>query len=281
MKYEIIAIDVDGTLVGPDQKVPAEAAAALADAARAGLRVVLATGRSRVETMPVWRQLHLPTPYEPLILIGGALVSEPDAGRTLYHRPIPRELAWEYADALNGAGYSAAAIIDPWRHGLEYYFAESSDADYVWRRWFSRMDVKIRRVRRLSDAGDMPDPLRINAVVEPSDAEQLAAAMRERFGGRLEIHWILAPNYGATVVEAFAAGVNKWTALRYVAQAYRVGPGRIVAAGDDVNDLAMVRAAGLGVAFPHSPPELRAAARHVAEEGLAKFIRELMAGRFG
>ena len=45
----------------------------------------------------------------------------------------------------------------------------------------------------------------MNAVAEPPEANRLVAALRTQFGAELAIHAILAPNYGVTVVEAFAA----------------------------------------------------------------------------
>lgn len=277
MKYRLIAIDVDGTLVNPDQTVSPEVVAAVAAAQEAGMFVCLATGRSYVETMPVWRQLRLREPFEPMVLIGGALVSEPDTGRTLYQRAIAMDHARPYAQALNAAGYSAMAIVDVWRHGVDYFIVESADADEVMRRWFSQMKVQTRRVKSLDDVPDMPLPLRINAVVDPRDGAALAEKLAAQFAGSLNVHSIVAPNYGITIVEAFAAATTKWTALQYVAQGMGIAPAEIVAIGDDVNDLSMIRAAGLGVAMPWAPPVVRQAAKAVAEPSLAKFIEQLVA----
>ena len=276
MKYELLAIDVDGTLTGADNTISPEVAEAVAAADAAGLRIVLATGRSYVETIPIWRRLNLGLPHEPMILIGGAMVSEPDTGRTLYQRAIRRDLACRYADALGEAGYSALAIVDAWRHGVDYFVAESDDAEIIHRRWFSRMNVKVRRLHRLDEADDMPDPLRINAVVDAENAPALAKTLKLRFAGQLNIHAIFAPNYDVTIVEAFAAGTDKWKALKYVAGAYRIGPGRIVAIGDDINDLPMIRHAGLGVATALAPPQVKTAAKHVAADGVADFLHRLI-----
>jgi Cof subfamily protein (haloacid dehalogenase superfamily) len=275
MKYRLIALDVDGTLVGPDSLVAPELSLAVRDVAASGVRVVLATGRSYIETVGVWRQLELPPPREPMVLIGGALVAEPDTGRTLYQSAISRELSVEYADALCAEGFSAACIVDAWRHGLDYVLAESADAGDVWQRWFGQMRVNVRRVRSLRELAGGPDVLRINAVVKPEQAAALEERMQSRFGERLNIHSILAPNYGVTVVEAFGLSTSKWQAVRYVAQTTRIGPGQIIAVGDDVNDLPMLAGAGLGVAMPQSPPHVKLAAKQVAENGLAEFLRRL------
>ncbi|HUT59292.1 MAG TPA: HAD family hydrolase [Phycisphaerae bacterium] len=280
MKYRLLAIDIDGTLIGADQRVPRDVREAVSAAGEAGLRVCLATGRSLAESLPVWRQLPLRPPYEPLVTIGGAIVCEPDTGRTLYQRVIPRQVAVEFGDALEGEGLSALAFVDGWRHGIDYYFAEHGDPQAAQEAWFSKMHVRVRRVNRLSDDPQMPCPARISAVAEPDAARRTAEKLSPPFAGRLNVHSIVAPNYGVTVVEAFSHEADKFAAVAYVAQAHRIAAAGIAAVGDDVNDLPMIRRAGLGVTFTDAKPDLRDAADHVADDGLAAFIHELIAGRF-
>ena len=271
---------MDGTLLDADHQVPPETIDAIGEARAAGLRICLATGRSYGETIDIWGELKLHPPFEPMVLIGGALVSEPDTGRTLYQRTIRRDLAEEFADALGEAGYAAMAIVDAWRYGWDYVLCETGDVHAAQRDWFEKMRVKVRRVGRLGEIPDLPNPLRISAVVGAQDAEQLVGALRRRFEHRLNVHAIVAPNYGVTVVEGFSVEAGKFNALKYVAQGYRIAPGAIAAIGDDVNDAAMIRGAGLGAAMPHASPALRRTADCVATDGLGKFIRRLAAGEF-
>jgi len=279
-KYQMLALDVDGTLVTPDDVVAPEVREAIRAAERAGLRVVLATGRSYGETMPIWRQLELSQPFGPMVLIGGALVSEPDTGRTLYQKAMPKATAAAFADALVEAGHSAMAIVDSWRWGVDYYWTTGGDEVQAQRAWFEKMDVRVRRVERLTDDPDMPAALRVSAVVAPEAAPALAAELRERFDGQLNVHAIVAPNYAVMIVEAHAAEANKETALRYVAQGYGISPSRVAAVGDDINDVPMLRWAGLSAAMPHAPRALLAAADLVAEQGLAAFVHDLIDGRY-
>jgi len=274
MKYELLALDVDGTLIGPDNVVPPDVVDALAEVDRR-MRICLATGRSCVETVPVWRQLRLSRPFEPLVVVGGAMVSEPDTGRTLWHQPIEFGVACEFADALGEAGYAAMVFVDGWRHGVEYFVTETGDLAEADRVWFAKMDVRVRRVRRLADAPEMPSPLRISTVVEPDRADELAERLRGRFDGRLNVHSILAPNYGVMIVEAHAPAATKRGGLTYVAQAHRIPLSRVVAVGDDINDLAMLSSVGLGVAMPNAPESVLAAADKVATDGLAVLLRDL------
>lgn len=280
MKYKLLAIDVDGTLIAPDQVIAPEVIDAITAADAAGLRICLATGRSLMETAPIWRKLRLPYPAEPLVLVGGALVSEGDTGRTLYSRTIRRELACRFAGALAAAGHAAMAIVDGWRYDVDYYLAETGDTRAASRDWFAKMDVRVCRVPCLADADELEGALRISAVLEADAAAKLADELSRQFDGKLSIHAIRAPNYDVTIVEAFAADVSKWSAIQYVAQARKIGRGHIAVIGDDVNDIAMIHAAGLGVAMPNATADVLAAADHVAADGLAAFIGRLADGEF-
>jgi len=280
MKYSLVAIDVDGTLLGPDHRIVDGAADAIRQARAAGLRTVLATGRSYDETIDYHRQLSLTPPLEPIVLVGGALVAEPDTGRTLYQKPLPLADAGEFADALAEKGCAAMALVDKWRYGFDYLLMEAGDVTVARRDWLAKTGAKVKTVKRFADVADAPELLRVSAVTCGDRAGEMAAELQDAFKGRLNVHAIVAPNYGVTVVEAFAAGASKFTALRYVAQAYRLGAGSIVAIGDDVNDLAMIRQAGLGAAMPHAPAEVKQAADVVASDGLGSFLLDLVAGKF-
>jgi len=279
VKYKLLALDVDGTLSEPTDFVDPAKIRAVARAQGAGLRVCLATGRMYAEVLPVWRRLALSPPHEPVILVGGALVSEPEGGRTLYQRTIPPELAAALADEFRAAGCCTLALVDAWRHGVDYLLTTDGDVEAVERMWLAKMDVRVRRVRRLADATDMP-LLDIFAVPDADRADELADQLGAKFDGRLTVHCILVPNYQVMIVEAHARGADKFTALKYVAQASRITPAQIVAVGDDVNDLAMIRGAGLGVAMPGAPPAVREAADHTADDGLEAFVERLVAGGF-
>ena len=103
----------------------------------------------------------------------------------------------------------------------------------------------------------------------------------ERFGERIVCQNLIVPAYGVEVLEIFDPAVNKWEGIMHVARRHGVEASQIVAIGDDVNDLPMIRNAGLGVAMGNARPEVLAAAKRVIgsnqDEGLAEFLDELVA----
>jgi len=280
-KIKLLALDVDGTLITPDQLVPKDVIEAIYDTTSKGLRVCLATGRSYAETIGIWRQLKFPpnVQCEPMILIGGAMVSEPITGRTLYHKPFPEQLAEKCGEILHNAGYSPMGFVDKWRCGVDYVYIPGTDDNSTQKKWFNKMlHVKIRNVKSFasSPGEEILNILRINVVVDNiQHGKHVESQLREHFTQELNVHSILAPNYGVVILEAFANKTSKWEALKYIAQAHRIGPGAIAAVGDDVNDIPMICGAGLGVAVANAKDEVKDAADIVADDGLASFIRNL------
>lgn len=280
-KIKLLGLDVDGTLITPDQLVPSDVIEAIYDATSKGLRVCLATGRSYAETINIWKQLKFPKNVrcEPIILIGGAMISEPLTGRTVYHKPFPSQLAAKCGEILHNAGYSPMGFVDRWRCGVDYLYIPGTDDNSTKKRWFNQMlHVKIRNIESFasSPAEEIPHILRINVVVDNIEhGKRVESQLREHFAEKLNVHAILAPNYGVVILEAFANETSKWEALKYIAQGHRIGSGAIAAVGDDVNDISMIRGAALGVAVPNAKDAVKAAADIVAEDGLGDFIRNL------
>ena len=280
-KIKLLGLDVDGTLITPDQLIPGDVVEAIYDAVSKGLKVCIATGRSYAETINIWKQLKFPPKVlcEPMILIGGAMVSEPTTGRTLYHKPFHPQLAKRCGEILHNTGYSPMGFVDRWRCGFDYVYIPGADDNSTKKRWFNQMlHVKIRNITSFAEGPDekIPHILRINAVVDNiTHGKRVESELRKHFGEELNVHTILAPNYGVVIVEIFANKTSKWEALKYIAQGHRIGPGAIAAVGDDVNDLPMIRGAGLGAAVANAKDEVKAAADIVAEDGLADLIRNL------
>lgn len=283
-RYRLLAVDVDGTLVGPDQCVSDPHTLALRRAKHEGLAVCLCTGRSYAETRGAWSACRLEGSADPMVCVGGSLVAESDTGRTLHIEPIDRDVALKAAELMGEMGYSVVALVDRWRWNFDYYLTAGGDGEAIWRDWFGKHDCVVRQLRRLDDEPKLPEILRLTALVQADRTADLEQALRDRFADRLESYRIFAPNYGIHVVECFGQGVNKWSGVRYVAQGLRVAARDIVAIGDDINDLPMIQRAGLGVAMGNAPQWLREAADHVADRhdrhGLATFVDGLLAGQF-
>ena len=277
-RFRLLAVDVDGTLMMDGAVSPADAEA-LRRAARAGIVVCLCTGRSWEQVRPIWESLALPPPHAPVVCVGGALVTEPRTHRTLYARPFERPTAADLGRELRRRGYPVMALVDAWREGFDYCLVGRADQPEIYRRFLAGRELRIRWADELGRPAD-PRPLRINVFDEHQPADRLVADLRRRFAGRIEVQRIHLIHLDLHVVEAFAAGANKFTALRYVGQGQRISPRAMAAIGDDHNDIPMLQQVGLSAAPADAPEQVRAAAgRVVASRGrapVAEFVNALL-----
>ena len=56
MSVKLIAIDMDGTLLNSQKKIPTENIAAIQKASQAGIKIVLCTGRPKSGIVPYFEQ---------------------------------------------------------------------------------------------------------------------------------------------------------------------------------------------------------------------------------
>jgi len=89
MKYKLLVVDIDGTLVGRDGSISVEDRDALAQARQLDIRVSLSTGRVTQACLRIINQLALDGYH---IFFDGALVSEPSQGKEVYVQPISQEV---------------------------------------------------------------------------------------------------------------------------------------------------------------------------------------------
>lgn len=87
-------------------------------------------------------------------------------------------------------------------------------------------------------------------------------------------------NKGSMYLEVMPAGATKGSALDWLTAHLNISMDSVVAVGDNLNDLAMIKAAGLGVAMGNGHSQLKAHARHVTlsndDDGIAAVIREFV-----
>src|SRR5258706_1874646 len=107
MAYRMIAIDLDGTLLGPDGTVSPRAKAAVHKALAAGLLVCFATGRNFTESQMV---LDAVEHYDTAVFLGGAMVIDTRHPKTLHRMGIQPPVAPEGCELFGLLGQSARAL---------------------------------------------------------------------------------------------------------------------------------------------------------------------------
>ncbi|MCC6125922.1 MAG: HAD family phosphatase [Pirellulales bacterium] len=275
MKYRLLAIDIDGTLMNSRDELTPGTQAALVRASAAGVQVVLATGRRYRRALPLVEPLGIDVP---LITASGALVKDPLDHRTIYRAEFDSALLRGVCRFLDRAGFDPLLCADTFHQRFDFFHAVEIErirhgelAEYL--------EINPDDGRLLPDLLDRPPPDAFLAFTFGTREQMLAleSALRENFPGRLATHVLRSPRYRGFLVEIVPAEVSKWSAVRRLARSWNIAEREICAVGDDVNDLTMIRAAGLGVAMGNAIPEVKAAADRIApthdEEGLVQVVQ--------
>ncbi len=239
----LIVSDIDGTLIDERGALPPENALALAEAARRGVRVALATIRKRDSALHIAGLLGMPCT---LVCNGGATIFD-EAGAELQALTIPLELARTIAALADQQELPLLATID--EHN--YYRPRSHPAAHI--------QATGTDVAAMLPAIDRA-PSRF--IVR---GEAGAALLMREFGAaplRFVRHYHADGSLAdATITHADA---TKESALAFLCARWAIDCAAVLAIGDAEADIAMLHMAGVGVAVGNAQPDVRAIADWIA-----------------
>ncbi len=276
--YRLLAIDIDGTLVNSRDELTPATRAALARAGAAGIHVVLATGRRYSHALPLVQQLEIDVP---LVTASGALVKDPIDHRTLYQARFEPQVLRDAVAIVDGAGYDPVLCGDTFAEGFDFYHARQQARTPEWAYYLA---MNPRRSRLWPELLTNPPPGIFGGFVVGTleQMQELEKLLRHKMPGKLHTHVLHPPRYKGFFIEISPAGVTKWSAIQRLASEWGIAESEICAVGDDVNDIPMIRAAGLGVAMGNAQPAVKAAADRIApthdEDGLVQVVEWVIEG---
>lgn len=274
--YRLLAIDVDGTLMNSQNELTPATRAALKRAGEAGIRVVVATGRRYSHALPLVEPLGIDVP---LVTASGALVKDPIGHRTLYQAQFEPEVLRAAVAIVDRSGYDPVLCADTFAEAFDFYHASPEARTPELAQYLA---INRGRGRLWPTLLEDPPPGVFGGFVigTREQMSQLEAVLQRELPGKLNTHVLRPPRYDGFFTEIAPAGVTKWSAVRRLASQWGIAEAEICAVGDDVNDIPMLRAAGLGVAMGNALAVVKAAADRIApshdEDGLAEVVEWLL-----
>ena len=273
MGIRMIALDLDGTLLGADGRVSARNLAALIAAEEAGIYVAIATGRRHCYALHVLRGLGL---RDETILVSsnGAVVrnfASELIERTLMEAATAEWLCGhlgEFRNALvvtfdrvqpDGEDSRGALVVE------EFEDLQGSIAH-----WMRNNERYIAQVRPIEDSlnDDAPIQMMLCGTVERmrraeahmAGQPQIAGVGAYKPGAMITLNRTEYPARDLSIVDILPAGCSKGSALVRLAEARGFGADEIMAIGDNWNDLSMLEVAGFPVLMANAPLDLHAMA---------------------
>ena len=91
MSIQLVAIDIDGTLLNSKREITPEVFSAIQDAKAAGVKIIIATGRPIAGVQKLLKELNLNQPDNYVITFNGGLVQETSTGQELIKETLAHE----------------------------------------------------------------------------------------------------------------------------------------------------------------------------------------------
>ncbi|WP_133649639.1 Cof-type HAD-IIB family hydrolase [Paraburkholderia flava] len=263
--YQVIATDLDGTLLNGDHQVDPFTIATVRRLEAQQLQFVIATGRHYRDVAGI-RDLLGIRPY--LITSNGARVHAPD-DTMIYADNLPPPLV--------------RRLVQPEVVGAHGRVIVNLFADNAW--LIDRHAPELLRLHQDSGFGysvidmqqhDGSDIAKALYIGDPADLAQVAVNLQQQFGDALYVTYSLPD-----CLEVMTSNVSKGRALKFVLDRLGVAPSRCVAFGDNMNDVDLLETAGHPFMMNNANPDLIALLPNVPrignnfEAGVAHHLRKL------
>lgn len=265
---ELVAIDMDGTLLDPAHRLTPRVKQAIARAREQGVRVVLTSGRPVSGLAPFLDELGINGSEDYCIACNGGLVTRVATGEVVVEYPLSFDdfLFCERVSRDLGVHFQALhneRLYTPNQDISLYTVADSH---------LSRVPLSYRRVEDMDPGMTFT---KLMMVDEPAvlDAAilRLPAALIERFA---------VLKSAAFFLEVFDHRAGKGPSLQKLAEHLGIDRSRVMAIGDQENDLSMLQYAGTSVAMGNAIDAVKATALHEtatnSEDGVALAIERFV-----
>lgn len=252
MKYKLIAIDFDGTLYDSDTPhISEKNRQAIRKFIDLGGKIVIATGRMYPSIRPYAMDLGL---EGEIIAYQGASIYDIETSKLINHTPLECRDAEIILQYLEGYEYHCQMYYND-----IYYVKEENGYTRDYSK-FCSIPVNLTHIPlSIYVTKNSIKPTKIISVLPGDKLKDFYYMTKEKFSGQ----------YGFAIscnkfLEVTNINANKGIALKYLGDKYNIGADEMVAIGDSVNDLSMIKYAGLGIAVENAMDELKQHANYIA-----------------
>ena len=260
--YELVAFDLDGTLVGDDNKLHPGVKEMVEKLRKKGVTVLLASGREHVSMEKFAKELGL---TDAIISLNGAVIIDAQ-GKLLHRTSIRHDHLLAIRDALVEQPVFTF-IFTP-----EKLLASSDAPELEMFKLYSHAEIEVHE--------DYMGFIEQNAiekllfVAEHDELERFKDKVLKRVPSGLNTDFSTS-----NFLEIYDATISKGAALEWLCKARGIPREKVVAVGDGENDITMLTFAGVGIAMGNAPEHVRASADMVADhhnaDGVVKAIAKV------
>lgn len=267
MNYEMIVLDLDGTLTNRDKVITPKTKEVLMRAQKQGKKVVLASGRPTYGVMPLAKELELEYYGGYILAFNGGIIMNCKTKEILFSSQLPVEANARIAELAKDQGvniltYEGDKIItmdDTCPYVEKEAFVNKLEVEQI-EDFISYVDFSVPKFLMLDDGDYL-------AMVEP----RVKAALGKNFSVYRSEPYFL---------EILPKGIDKAKSLERLLERVGLTKEQMIACGDGYNDLTMIKYAGLGVAMENAVLPVRKAADYITlsnnDDGVAYVVEQFM-----
>ena len=265
MKQKVLVLDIDGTLTNSKKEITPNTLAAIRELQRRGHVVVLASGRPTAGLHMMTEKLGFAENGGYILSYNGGCVTYVPTGETVFKNLLPDYVPqWMHAYALEHEMGMCTYL------GQDMLFGTQSNR-------YLEYEARINGIGMQHVDSFEPymhtDFYKVLLTATPTRAQEKRLA--HRFMNRLSIY-----RSEPYFIEVMPCGVNKASAIAGLLERLGLEREDTIACGDGLNDLTMIRYAGVGVAMGNAQPAVKQAADYVTlsndEDGLVPVIERFI-----
>lgn len=263
LDIKAVALDLDGTLTNSQKEITPAVKRSIERAAAQGAAIILASGRPVVGIAHVADELGLDLIGGYILSNNGSKIIDWKAKEIVFEATVPRQAVEASCAIARRTGMTALAYDDA---GL---FSEDPSAKYVERERYNN-SATATKVADLAQTVTW-DPNKVMVVGDPEPLSEALSALSEELDGIADV-FLSEPYF----IEVTPLGIRKDAALAKLAAHLGITLNQVMACGDGLNDIPMLRCSGLAVAMANAYPETKEHADWIApsndEDGVAAAI---------
>lgn len=253
MTYQVLVLDLDGTLTNSKKEITEPTKKALLDIQEAGKTVVLASGRPINGVAPLAKELRMEHFGGYMLSFNGARITRCSTGEIIYNRTLPPDVIrpiWEYVRSFSG--------LDIISYNDKQIISGISPNEYV--HLESRInDMEIVQAEEFPSAINFP----VNKLLvsgDPDALEQMIDPLSRQYHGLLNIY-----RSEPFFLEIMPRRIDKAQSLQKLLNSIGLTADQMICCGDGYNDLSMIEYAGLGVAMGNAQPIIKKCADFITK----------------
>lgn len=270
MESKALFTDLDGTLLNSKSEISEGNRAAVEKLRKAGHHIVLTTGRPLASAIKQANVLGLTGKGCFLIAFNGGVLYDLEKHSVISRTVMPRQLVFEIFDEANLRSihiqtYSETTVL-----------VEPRCANAIAEKYCKRLGMEYEVIPNVRTMTRDPEKILLIDTKSRDVLNRFIEDVSPRYTKELDFFYS-----SQELLEIVPKGVNKGTAIRKTAEFLGIKPENTVSAGDEANDIPMLKAAHYGIAMKNASPAVLAEISLVSEndndhDGVSEIIEKYL-----